>query len=255
MPGPLSTIRITSRPSPGSGARSSTRTGSPPWCSALPTRLATTTSSRRGSRRARTPSGSSVPTRPCQARAWSVLRIVSATSTSSRCSAAAPASNRETSMRSSTIRASLPVSWLISRTAEAVSGSRASASSSSTSVTAVIAASGVRSSCETSAANRRALASIRRRSATLSSSLAAMSLNVRDRSASSSAPLTSSRVSSLPSAIRPAACRSPRTGRSTPRAASSAGTTASPSTGRAPRCAALTSASTLASSARSGSWA
>ena len=53
-----------------------------------------------------------------------------------------------------------------------------------------------------------------------------MSLNVRDRSASSSVPFTSSRVSSLPSAIRPAACRSPRTGRSTPRAANSAGITA-----------------------------
>ncbi len=181
--------------------------------------------------------------------------MVSATSTSSRWSAAAPASNRDTSIKSSTIRASFPVSWLISRTAEAVSGSRESASSSSTSVTAAIAASGVRSSWETSAANRRELDSRRRSSAMLSSSRAAMSLNVRDRSAISSAPLTSSRVSSLPSAIRPAACRRPRTGRSTPRAASSARTTVSTSTGNAPRWAALTSASTLDSSALSGSWA
>lgn len=90
-----------------------------------------------------------------------------------------------------------------------------SSSSSSTSVTAVMAVSGVRSSCDMSATNRRDALSRAAMSSTRFSSAAAALLNVRDRSASSSVPDTCSRVSSFPSPSRRAATPSRCTGFST----------------------------------------
>ncbi len=251
MPGPWSATSIRSRPDVVDAV---SRTGAPPCRSALPTRLATTTSIRRGSRRTRRSSGRPVSTWSCQPRNWSVLRRATATSISSRSRSAAPASKRETSIRSSTMRASLLVSSLIRRTASAVSGSSRAASSSRTSVTADMAASGVRSSWETSAAKRRALASMRRSSASSFSRARAISLNVTVRSASSSRPVTGERVSSSPEVMRSAASRRRRTGSSTRRAANSAGTTASASAGSAPAWAAVTRAEMSAcSSSRANS--
>ncbi len=100
-----------------------------------------------------------------------------------------PASNRLISIRSSTSWARFCVSWLTSRAALPASPGNCSDSSSSTSVTAVIAASGVRSSCETSATNRRASASIRRSSPTCRSSRSAVWLKISATPASSSSPL------------------------------------------------------------------
>ena len=120
-----------------------------------------------------------------------------------------------TSINVSTSSFSRRVSLTTSRTAGAIIGSSASASSSSTSVTAVIAVSGVRSSCDMSATKRRLADSRARSSSTRFSSASAALLNVRDISASSSVPDTFSRVSRCPSPSRCAASPSRRTGRST----------------------------------------
>ena len=82
-------------------------------------------------------------------------------------------------------------------------------------MTAVIAVSGVRSSCDMSATKRRRGLVRALMSATRFSSASAVWLNVRDRSASSSVPDTRSRVSSLPSPSRRAATPSRCTGFST----------------------------------------
>lgn len=116
-------------------------------------------------------------------------------------------------------------------------------SSSSTSVTASIPARGVRSSCETSEANRRARASACCSASTERSSRAADSLNVLARSASSSLPRTWMRVSRRPLPMERAALFSARTGRSTLRAAIRAGTRAMARPGRAPFRAARSRAS------------
>ena len=84
-------------------------------------------------------------------------------------------------------------------------------------MTAVIAVSGVRSSCDMSATNRRLCASRALSSSTWLCSASAVRLNVLAKSESSSAPLTSSRVSSRPSPNLFAASASWRTGRSTGR--------------------------------------
>ncbi|RPK72036.1 Subtilisin NAT precursor [Streptomyces sp. ADI97-07] len=181
-------------------------------------------------------------TRPSHCLPDRVLRTASAASTSSALSSAARASKREISIRSSTRTASLPVSALIRRTARAVSGASVPASSSTTSVTASIPASGVRNSCETSEAKRRARAPASRNSSTERSRRAADSLNVLARSAISSRPCTGMRVSSCPPPMERAARRSSRTGRNTLRDASSAGTRATASPGSAPSRAAVTRA-------------
>lgn len=112
-------------------------------------------------------------------------------------------------------------------------------------MTAFIAASGVRSSCETSATNRRASDSIVRSVPTVRSSSAAVLLNVVTSCASSSDPFTRSRTSSLPRPSWLAAVFSARTGRSTWRAASSASTTANGSAS-AEVCQAVRASSSIA---------
>ena len=159
------------------------------------------------------PRSASRSTASSQARASMHAVIWSAMSTSSRTSRAVPASKRVTSIRFSTRSFSRRVSLTTSRTAGSIIGSTlpvsASSSSSRTSVTAVIAVSGVRSSCDMSATKRRDASSRALMSATRFSSASAVRLNVRERSASSSVPDTRSRVSSLPSPSRRAAMPEP----------------------------------------------
>lgn len=182
-------------------------------------RFAMITSRRRGSTRAIRPRSASRSTASSQARASMHAVIWSTMSTLSTTSRAVPASKRVTSMRFSTRLFSRRVSLTTSRTAGSIIGSTlpvsASSSSSSTSVTAVIAVSGVRSSCDMSATNRRDACSRALMSSTRFSSDSAVRLNVRDRSASSSVPDTRSRVSSLPSPSRRAAVPRRCTGFST----------------------------------------
>lgn len=216
MPGPWSRTSMTTE---SSAARTATRTGEPPCLSALPTRFAMITSRRRGSSRAWMPRSASRSTASSQARASMQAVIWSATSTSSRTRRAVPASKRVTSIRFSTRSLRRRVSLTTSRTAGSIIGSiepdSASSSSSRISVTAVIAVSGVRSSWLMSATNRRDASSRAAMSSTRFSRASAASLNVRDRSASSSVPDTLSRVSSLPSPSRRAATPSRCTGFST----------------------------------------
>ncbi len=162
------------------------------------------------------PRSASRSTASSQARASMHAVIWSAMSTSSRTSRAVPASKRVTSIRFSTRSPSRLVSLTTRRTAGSIIGSTlpvsASSSSSRTSTTAVIAVSGVRSSCDMSATKRREASSRAAMSATRFSSASAVWLNVRDSSASSSVPETRSRVSSLPSPSRRAAMPSRCTG-------------------------------------------
>lgn len=140
------------------------------------------------------PRSASRSTASSQARASMQWVIWSATSTSSSTSRAVPASKRVTSIRFSTRLFSRRVSLTTSRTAGSIIGSMlpdsASSSSSSTSATVVMAVSGVRSSCDMSATNRREASSRAAMSSTRFSSASAVRLNVRDRSASSSVPDT-----------------------------------------------------------------
>ena len=106
--------------------------------------------------------GASTATRATQPRISRQCRTAPTTSTSRSRSSAVLASKRAISVRSSTRRAR----WCVSRTIRAAASPaaplNAGASSPRTSATAVIAARGVRSSCATSAANRRERASARR---------------------------------------------------------------------------------------------
>lgn len=209
-------------------------TGGAPCRSALPTRFATITSMRRRSTAARTSSRSSTVTRSVHPRSASDARTVSARSVTVASRRIAPASKREISIRSSTSRDSLAVSAPTVRAAWAASGGSWSASSSRTVATIVIAARGVRSSCDTSATNRRAFASWARNSASDAWSASAVSLNVRARSASSSWPRTATRLPRSPAASSRVARPSFRTGRRTVPAASSASSAASTTTGTVP---------------------
>lgn len=161
------------------------------------------------------PRSASRSTASSQARTSMQAVTWSATSTVSRTRRAVPASKRVTSIRFSTRSFRRRVSLTTRCTAGAIIGSRLSASSSSTSATAVMAVSGVRSSCDMSATKRRLDSSRALMSATFFSRELAVLLNVLERSASSSVPETVSRVSSLPSPSLRAASPRRCTGRST----------------------------------------
>ncbi|RAO45011.1 hypothetical protein PSN01_05432 [Micromonospora saelicesensis] len=110
-----------------------------------------------------------------------------------------PASSREISIRSSTNRRSRTTSPTSSRAAGRASSGNWSRCSRSSDAAATNAVTGVRSSCATSAVNRRSRACAADSAAIFDSSAAAISLKVAAQTLNSSRPRTGRRVASRPS--------------------------------------------------------